>query len=273
MAYFHEVCLGDRDVSFASLEDDEEEATSKHATMIPLYMAVRRAREGSSDAGEVAYGGFVPPANQQQMADTASWLADRTFQDAWQMVPKKKRAEMEATGMTYDKHFRDLSYAHAVFTRTLLPSPHFHSLTVSDMDRAQRLVAHLVRLDRLPKADTLEGLLLLREAWCAYDVAMHLADRYKLLSKFLFLVQQIVIWLIIMLTYMSMYLGATALSDAQMCSHLESRGWLARTSSLDDYFPECHEPKRTIPTASLGALPFNITTMSLTLQVCASGRL
>ena len=36
-----------------------------------------------------------------------------------------------------------------------------------------------MKLDRLPKENTLEAMLLLRRAWNGHDVAMHLAARYK----------------------------------------------------------------------------------------------
>ena len=58
------------------------------------------------------------------------------------------------------------------------------------------IVGQLVRLDRLPKQNPLEGLLLLQEAWKSHDIAVHLADYYKIVSKFLFMLQLVVVWLI-----------------------------------------------------------------------------
>lgn len=52
-----------------------------------------------------------------------------------------------------------------------MSSTNFHQLNLNELDAAQRLFAHLVSLDRLPKQNTLEGLLVLREAWAEYDVA------------------------------------------------------------------------------------------------------
>ena len=51
-----------------------------------------------------------------------------------------------------------------------------------------------MRLDRLPKENALEGLQLLREAWCEADVAMYLADWYKKVSKTIFLLQLLTVW-------------------------------------------------------------------------------
>ena len=47
------------------------------------------------------------------------------------------------------------------------------------MEYAQKLVNQVVRLDRLPASNPLQGLLLLRDAWRDFDVAMLLAGRYK----------------------------------------------------------------------------------------------
>ena len=41
-------------------------------------------------------------------------------------------------------------------------------------------------LDRLPTENSPEALYLLHEAWCEYDVAMHLATQYKYIAKFLY---------------------------------------------------------------------------------------
>ena len=49
-----------------------------------------------------------------------------------------------------------------------------------------RLVKELVRLDRLPKENTLEALLLLQQAWVSFDVCMYLSRWYKRLSRILY---------------------------------------------------------------------------------------
>ena len=74
---------------------------------------------------------------------------------------------------------------------------HLYDLNLADMDGAERLVSQLVRLDRLPAVNPFEGLLLLREAWCDYDVAMLLATRYKRVCKILFALQLTLAWLVI----------------------------------------------------------------------------
>lgn len=82
--------------------------------------------------------------------------------------------------------------------RHLLSSPNVYSVNLDAEEDAKRLVSHLVRLDRLPKHNPLEGLLLLQEVWAEYDVAMHLAGRYKNFSKTLFAQHLLAIWLAVL---------------------------------------------------------------------------
>ena len=74
--------------------------------------------------------------------------------------------------------------AYETYARSLLSSPHFYAVNLcKSSEEANRLVSKLVRLDRLPQSNSLEGLLLLQNAWCKYDVCMYLAGRYKLVCK------------------------------------------------------------------------------------------
>lgn len=87
--------------------------------------------------------------------------------------------------------------AQSTYSRMLLSSPNFYHINLADMDHANRLVHRLVRLDRLPTRNPIEGLLLLRGAWNNYDVAMHLANKFKRLCKVIFALQLLLSWLII----------------------------------------------------------------------------
>ena len=51
-----------------------------------------------------------------------------------------------------------------------------------------------MQLDRLPKENRTEGLLLLRSAWNDYDVAIRLATRYKRACKLAFIGQLVLSW-------------------------------------------------------------------------------
>ena len=56
----------------------------------------------------------------------------------------------------------------------------------ADERETHKVVNSVVRLDRLPTENSPEALHLLHEAWCEYDVAMHLATHYKYIAKFLY---------------------------------------------------------------------------------------
>ena len=53
-------------------------------------------------------------------------------------------------------------------------------------------------MDRLPERNSPEGLELLQQAWVHYDVAVHLAQRYKLVSKVVFICRLVVGWLVVL---------------------------------------------------------------------------
>ena len=75
-------------------------------------------------------------------------------------------------------------HAYETYARSLLSSPHFYAVNLCKSSKTTKLlVSKLVRLDRLPQSNSLEGLLLLQSAWCKYDVCMYLAERYKLVCK------------------------------------------------------------------------------------------
>eukprot|EP00966_Prymnesium_polylepis_P316804 7320346-Prymnesium_polylepis.2 len=108
-------------------------------------------------------------------------MVDRFYSDAWRLIDDHE--EREARGETYAQHFKGRIATQIAHTRRLLSSPNVYHLNFADMESAQRLVNQLVRLDRLPKENTLEGLLLLQSAWREFDVSMLLADRYKFAFK------------------------------------------------------------------------------------------
>ncbi len=61
----------------------------------------------------------------------------------------------------------------------------------------KQLVTLLTDLSRLPNETPPEGLKLLARAWDEFDIAEHLADRYKMLAKLLFIVQLLISWAIV----------------------------------------------------------------------------
>ena len=87
---------------------------------------------------------------------------------------------------------------YAARARNLLKNSHTHHANIHDVDTAKRSLNALVQTDRLPKSNSLEGLQLLQEAWCECDIADYLANRYKLVTKMLYLLQLSVAFLVIL---------------------------------------------------------------------------
>ena len=76
--------------------------------------------------------------------------------------------------------------AMAAHLSKLFASATCHGANVADVAGAKRLLWALVKQDRLPPHTSLEGLELLRQAWCEHDVAVYLGKRYQRLSRFLY---------------------------------------------------------------------------------------
>ena len=137
------------------------------------------------------------PATPQQLVAAADWLTDYFFRNGYEVLPegipeKKEGEDFESHGRVL---YREQMLAMSVATRTLLASPNFYHINLTNHSTAKRLVEQLVKLDRLPQENPLEGLLLLRSAWRDYDVAMLLAERYKRVCKVSFCLQLFLGWL------------------------------------------------------------------------------
>ena len=183
VAYFHDVLFGDGDVHSSA---GRHQGGSKRQS-VPLHEAIKRAEEGRG----ATHDGKLAPASVQQVHDTALWLANRFFADAWEVQPESVREAARANGASdFATYYGENITALAIHIRTIMSGRNFHHLNLHSVDTgASRLVGELVKLDRLPNETSLQGLLLLRGAWCEVDVAKLLAGRYKVLSKLVFLAQ------------------------------------------------------------------------------------
>jgi hypothetical protein len=190
IAYFHDVLFGDADASMTQ-KLAHREVKLRGAQAVPLYEAIERAEEGRG----ATFCGRLAPATVQQINDTAQWLANKFFADAWAVLPESIRLGAAGAGLCdFASYYEHNISAMSVHIRTIMSGRNFHHLNLHDLEGASKLVGELVKLDRLPNETSLQGLLLLRSAWCEYDVAMHLASKYKLRSKLTFLVQLLVAW-------------------------------------------------------------------------------
>ena len=55
--------------------------------------------------------------------------------------------------------------------------------SVYDLISVKNMVDMLTRADRLPKNNSYEALLIIRDAWCIYDLFAHTASNMKLRAK------------------------------------------------------------------------------------------
>lgn len=139
------------------------------------------------------------PATPQQVTAVADWLTEFTFRNGWELLADHE--ERTAKGQCFDvegrKLYRDAMLAMSVASRTLLSSKHFYHANLTAPKATNALVRQLVQLDRLPKENSLEGLLLLQSAWCDHDVAILLATRFKRVCKISFMLQLLLGWIVI----------------------------------------------------------------------------
>ena len=77
--------------------------------------------------------------------------------------PSCRKVRYPKDTRAYSDVYGDLIAAQEVHFRTLLSSPNFYHANLADMENAQKLVNQIVRLDRLPPTNPLEGLQLLRD--------------------------------------------------------------------------------------------------------------
>ena len=173
-------------------------------TKCPLFEAIERAAEGRG----ATFNGTLAPATVHQINETSQWLANKFFLDAWQIQPEsvKKKAADEGH-QSYATHYKANISALSVHIRTIISDRNFHHLNLHDVDGAGKLVGELVKLDRLPNETSLQGLLLIKDAWCEYDVTMLMASKYKFRSKLIFIIQLFLAW--------SMIAVATARSNCR----------------------------------------------------------
>ena len=59
----------------------------------------------------------------------------------------------------------------------------FRSGSIFDLDEVNRTISSVVRIDRLPKHNSMEALLSLQDAWDHVDAYHHHATFYKILTK------------------------------------------------------------------------------------------
>eukprot|EP00913_Durusdinium_trenchii_P015962 g15000.t1 len=142
---------------------------------------------------------------QERVLGMAEKLAARIVADTC----KNLNSEHE----DYDEERRRMTSHVASCVRALLLCPHFHAINIHELLDAKRMMNQLVQADRLPTENSLEGLLLLQHAWRDHDVACHLARRYKIATKFLYMVQLLLASSLLIFTHVDLQVSWMSSAD------------------------------------------------------------
>jgi hypothetical protein len=158
-------------------------------TSYSLHAAIKLTQGGTQITSMVTN---LPPASQDQVEDLVRWYADTMVERLWALP----HVMAEHTDLILDAkkdaaNTYKTAFAVGIAERTnrfmsVLTNADLYSVNAMDLEGAQAQVKKLAKMDRLPKYERLEGLILIRQAWDEYDVTMYMADRYKRLSKFLY---------------------------------------------------------------------------------------
>jgi len=200
IAYFHDVLYGDG-------IDSSTQYTSAFGTdasqPVCIHEAIRLHRQRNNMLGvnTSSDGDHFARATSEQVQELARWFAttyvDNRFRYQTEVSPNgvklyaKRAADLGLPRCEKELYMSNFGGAGlestlTLFAKLLLSHEHFHSANVVDVDGSRRLVQTLVKLDRLPKENTLEALELLQMAWAEHDIAMHLSKKYERLSHLLY---------------------------------------------------------------------------------------
>eukprot|EP00746_Dinoflagellata_sp_MGD_P071023 gnl/MRDRNA2_/MRDRNA2_28993_c0_seq1.p1 gnl/MRDRNA2_/MRDRNA2_28993_c0~~gnl/MRDRNA2_/MRDRNA2_28993_c0_seq1.p1 ORF type:complete len:1179 (+),score=188.07 gnl/MRDRNA2_/MRDRNA2_28993_c0_seq1:101-3637(+) len=156
-------------------------------------------------------------------------LAKHHFQNCWERLSEAQRKKSSNSQEHYSEYYDNwLAQIQVMFK-----SKQMRALNVHNLDRAEKLLWKLVKLDELPKSNCLEGLLTLRSAWDQVDICAYHARWYKIISKIGFAFQLLIQVLIVFTTTMQ-YSNASA----QNASTLRLR----RLQDCSECMAQCQAP-------------------------------
>jgi len=177
VAFFYDILFG------AGNPHTSSDASNRQARVpTPIHRAIQQRQRSaflpdpSSDRSD-----RFSPATKEQVIEVSTWVTMRIMRD--QM---RAHAECCSKGQDFDKVMGDSAQNAASLAAMLLSHPKFRGANVQDIEGCKRLVQSLVNMDRIPDENTAQGLKLLQQAWTHFDIMMHLAERYKRLSRVLY---------------------------------------------------------------------------------------
>lgn len=182
LAYFHYILFSDK-----MFGKETASKNSKQISRAPLHQAIGECHHerGSflhvenvmktTTGPETA---LLHSATPEQVRDAMDWLTGLRYQ------ARLTAASAKDPNQALDAMMQRCSISQlAVVSAALVKHSNTHSTNVGDIEDSRKLVRELVRLDRLPQKECMEGLLLLRDAWDEYDAKLYWASKYKIRSK------------------------------------------------------------------------------------------
>jgi hypothetical protein len=166
---------------------------------LPLFQMIKRM-----ELNEVSTGDGLSNSDKKAIERVTSFLAYEDLRQHWEATSQDDKDKIKAQfGITTGEEF----YMEAIrdksnYWNDMLKSPYMKGASVHDLAGVRNLVDSLTRADRLPKRNTYETLLILRDAWCVYDLFTFYASKMKARAKYSY-----VVFLSngLFLTYLSVY--------------------------------------------------------------------
>jgi hypothetical protein len=192
IAWFHHVLMHDGDpntTGACTMNRREGPSTPMHEAIAQAQLEAQRGYS-THQAGRLG----LRQATLEEINDVSFLVTDNFYRGIFKTDQTNGKFVSSAHTDIYKGKMHEMNNQ----IRTILTSPHLSFLNVhAPLKVAEVLVREIVRLDRLPTSNSLQGLLLVRDAWCEYDIVTHRANSYRRLSKVFFVLQLMVGWLIV----------------------------------------------------------------------------
>ena len=200
IAYFLRVFQCCRAASTSeAFADKKKDAVSEHEKSVFSRMLTMKSQvldqqsdedDDASETHENARG--QDDQEMEHKTDVARWLARKTFEDACRVSQKEISL--------FEDHIDAMSH----WVREIFISEQSYSINLHDgKSMLEYELMRLAMVSRLPEENGKKGDKLLAEAWLDYDVAMMLADRYKLYCHALIALQNLIGWATVALSTLS----------------------------------------------------------------------
>ena len=155
------------------------------SSTIPLHEKIKQLQ-----SDELANVEGIQKTEEMLINAVVEYLILEDIRQHWSSTAKSDKEEIQkrfqcSDGFSfYQQAIRDKQN----YWNDLLRSPFMKGASVYDLQNVKSMVSLLTQADRLPKYNSYEALLIIRDAWCCYDVFNFTASRMKSRAKVAYLV-------------------------------------------------------------------------------------